>query len=318
MSESQAAAAKIPLVSIGLSVFNGEAVVEEALRSVLSQSQDDWELIICDGASGDRTAEICRDYASRESRIRYHRSPRSLSFRVSHRLALGRARGRYFKWLQQGDRLQPSYVSTLQRVLDERAEVMLCNSVISRIDARGRTLGVLDSGMSAADSPSPARRFEWGVSQPLAPLDLYSGLARTDVLRELRPGTFPGAERAWLARLSLRGHLVQLPTLLQEMREHPPKPAFWQEFKTPSGGRLHREYLQMVSEAPLSRQERFRLLCVLGRAWTPGYRHLQPTLTQLVSLAHRAPVLAARTRSLLGQLVPQRRRETLAGRSPSE
>ena len=61
------AAAGAPTVSVGMPVYNGETYLEVAISSVLAQSFDDLELIICDNASTDRTAEICQDYAAQGS-----------------------------------------------------------------------------------------------------------------------------------------------------------------------------------------------------------------------------------------------------------
>ena len=60
-----------PLISIGLPVYNGEAYLEEALRSFLDQTVDDLEIVVSDDASTDRTAEISQDLATKDGRIRY-------------------------------------------------------------------------------------------------------------------------------------------------------------------------------------------------------------------------------------------------------
>src|SRR5262245_8709621 len=62
-----------PRLSIGLPVYNGERYLAEAFDCFLAQSFQDFEIIICDNASTDRTAEICRSYAQRDPRIRYYR-----------------------------------------------------------------------------------------------------------------------------------------------------------------------------------------------------------------------------------------------------
>jgi cellulose synthase/poly-beta-1,6-N-acetylglucosamine synthase-like glycosyltransferase len=62
-----------PLVSIGLPVYNGERFLAQALDSLLGQTLGDLEIIVSDNASTDRTAEICKDYAARDARIRYIR-----------------------------------------------------------------------------------------------------------------------------------------------------------------------------------------------------------------------------------------------------
>ena len=54
-----------PRLSIGLAVYNGENFLAQSIESLLGQTYQDFELIISDNASTDRTADICRGYASR-------------------------------------------------------------------------------------------------------------------------------------------------------------------------------------------------------------------------------------------------------------
>jgi glycosyltransferase involved in cell wall biosynthesis len=63
-----------PTVSIGLFVYNGESFLPKSLDSLLWHTFQDFELIISDNASTDRTEEICRAYAARDRRIRYYRN----------------------------------------------------------------------------------------------------------------------------------------------------------------------------------------------------------------------------------------------------
>src|SRR6266511_793350 len=63
-----------PRVSIGLPVFNVERFVAEAIDSILAQTFTDFEMIVSDNASTDRTEEICRQYAEKDERIRYVRN----------------------------------------------------------------------------------------------------------------------------------------------------------------------------------------------------------------------------------------------------
>ena len=53
-----------PRVSVGMPIYNAERYLEEALESLLGQSFDDFELVISDNASTDRTGDICRAYAA--------------------------------------------------------------------------------------------------------------------------------------------------------------------------------------------------------------------------------------------------------------
>ncbi|MGZ9063625.1 MAG: glycosyltransferase family 2 protein, partial [Allosphingosinicella sp.] len=74
---SPAGADPRPRVSIGLPVYNGENFLAAAIDSVLNQTFADLELIICDDASTDRTAQICQDYAAKDERVRYLRNEKN-------------------------------------------------------------------------------------------------------------------------------------------------------------------------------------------------------------------------------------------------
>jgi glycosyltransferase involved in cell wall biosynthesis len=65
-------------VSIGLPVYNGENYIQEAIESILSQTFEDFELIISDNASTDQTEAICRSFALKDERIRYFRNQENL------------------------------------------------------------------------------------------------------------------------------------------------------------------------------------------------------------------------------------------------
>jgi hypothetical protein len=292
----QRAVAKIPLVSIGLSVFNAESQVEEAIRSVLAQSMGDFELIIQDDASGDRTAEICRKRAAGEPRIRYFRNSRNVRF-ANYGLAFERGRGRYFKWLAQDERLLPTYLESTVAVLEKRAEVVLCNSLISRIDPSGTVLGVHDSGLKGADAPSAPRRLAWVVQGLQSSADFH-GLIRASTLRgSLLHGGFPGAQRALLAQLALRGRLVQLPAPLQEMRAYPLRCEPWQEEGLiPLDRRLRRGYLQMLkmlAAESLPVGERVRCYGVLAQWWATHWLAAHPGVRAVAARVARAPSAAA-------------------------
>ena len=63
---------KSPRVSIGMPVYNGERYIRQALDALLAQTFVDFELIISDNASTDRTQDICLDYAAKDNRIKYY------------------------------------------------------------------------------------------------------------------------------------------------------------------------------------------------------------------------------------------------------
>src|SRR2546421_5586268 len=79
--------AHAPTLSIGMPVYNGAQFISQSLDSLLKQTFSDFEIIICDNASEDATQAICREYARRDSRIRYYRNPANLGAGWNYRHA---------------------------------------------------------------------------------------------------------------------------------------------------------------------------------------------------------------------------------------
>jgi len=79
-----------------------------AIDSILAQTLQDFELIIADNASTTATADICKEYARRDARIRYFRHPSNIGGPAQLQYLVGPARGRYFKWASGNDICEPT------------------------------------------------------------------------------------------------------------------------------------------------------------------------------------------------------------------
>lgn len=227
-----------PRVSIGVPVYNGESYLACALDSMLGQTYGDFELIISDNASNDRTPEICREYAARDPRIRYLREEKNRGCAWNFNRVFEISGGEYFKWTAYDDVCGPTFLARTVEVLDKDPHVILATSVAALIDAQGElvpdegnedTAGREPPGKSAKltctpdrgfGSPKPHRRYRdillhevWGHQ--------FYGLIRADVLRNTglhRPYCL--AEKVLLAELALRGRFCVVPELLMFIRWH--------------------------------------------------------------------------------------------------
>ncbi|MCB0187328.1 MAG: glycosyltransferase family 2 protein, partial [Caldilineaceae bacterium] len=123
-----------PRVSIGLAVYNGEPYLADAIRSILSQSFTNFELIISDNASTDRTAAICQEFAARDSRIRYSRNATNIGGANNENRTFRLARGEYFRWAAHDDICAPELLEKSVAVLDQNPDVVLCYSMTTEID----------------------------------------------------------------------------------------------------------------------------------------------------------------------------------------
>ena len=83
-----------PKISLIMSVYNGEDYLEEAIDSVLKQSFTDWELIVINDCSTDRTPEILSRYAAQDTRVHVHTNEVNLRLPSSLNKAMSLAKGK--------------------------------------------------------------------------------------------------------------------------------------------------------------------------------------------------------------------------------
>lgn len=210
--------AKIPRVSIGLAVYNGDRYLEGAIQSILAQTYRDFELVIFDNASTDRSEAICRQYAERDSRIRYTRNPRNVGGANNHNLTFQNARGEFFRWAAHDDLLAPTLLEACVAALDANPDVALVFPRVIGIDADGKELGV--TGIGEGTERLPAARLRTMVSRRHKCEAIY-GLVRADALRKTDLLlNYTDSDRVLLTDLALRRPFLQLPEALFYKRFH--------------------------------------------------------------------------------------------------
>src|SRR5690349_21833526 len=173
-------ASRVPRVSLGMPVYNGEDFLEQALQSLLKQTFGDFELLISDNASTDRTATICQDYASADARIRYHRNPVNLGFCRNQNSVITGARGEYFLLTHHDDIRAPEYLSRTLAPLEADPGLVVCYTGTRDIDEHGVELPRRSVPLRT-DSPDPCVRFH-DVIQLDHICEPGFGLTRRDVL----------------------------------------------------------------------------------------------------------------------------------------
>jgi glycosyltransferase involved in cell wall biosynthesis len=228
-----------PRVSIGLPVYNGAKYVGEAIESILAQTYSDFELVISDNGSSDATEEICRDFAARDSRIRYTREPRNRGAAWNFNRTFELSGGEYFKWLAHDDVIGPHYLASAVDALDRDATLVLCHSRTGIIDRCGRLIGDYDSdeseawelqGMSpkvelkrlkAVSASAPHRRLLGVLLYSIRCHEVF-GLIRSSAMRKTGlHHPYCSGEKVFLAELSLLGPFREVGEVLSFSRWHP-------------------------------------------------------------------------------------------------
>lgn len=113
-----------PLFSICIPVYNGEKFIRAAIDSVLAQTVPDWELIIIDDASTDKTWEILQAYQG-DPRIHLHQNPRNLGQGATFNRFLDLVHGRWMGLLAADDYYESYALSTVHSHTAEHPEILL-------------------------------------------------------------------------------------------------------------------------------------------------------------------------------------------------
>jgi glycosyltransferase involved in cell wall biosynthesis len=119
-----------PLVWVVTPVHNGERYLAECIESVLAQTYDNWEYLVVDNCSTDRTAEIVRAYATRDARVRLHQNADFLPIMANwnRTLALLSNKAKYCKVVHADDTLFPHCLERMVDVAERNPSVAIVTS----------------------------------------------------------------------------------------------------------------------------------------------------------------------------------------------
>lgn len=206
-------------ITIGMPVRNAERFITESLDSLLSQTFEDFELIISDNASTDATEQICTGYAARDSRIRYERLAENRGAAANYNRLVHLARGRYFKWAAHDDVCAPSFLSRCYEELETHPAAVLAYPRTLIVDEHGSVVREYEDGLHL-DHDHPRHRlvrFTRNVSLCNACFGLIrrDGLLQTDLI-----APYPSSDVTLLAQLALLGQCREIPERLFRRRIH--------------------------------------------------------------------------------------------------
>lgn len=104
---------RAPTVSVIIPVYNGERYIRDCLQSLLVQTLQNFELIVVDDASTDRSGEICASMAAADSRIRLVQLPENSGAGMARNRGMEAATGRFLTFVDGDDSVEPEYLKTL-------------------------------------------------------------------------------------------------------------------------------------------------------------------------------------------------------------
>ncbi len=213
-------------ISVCIPTYNRVNLLPQAIESVLAQTYQDWELIICDDGSQDGTVEFMAAY--KDKRIKYVRHPENIGKSNNMRSGFNAATGTYFIKFDDDDRLTPKFLAKTVAILESNSE----------LDFVGTDHWIINEEGIRDDKATQLNSQQWGRTNLKEGMveDLLSvvfvkqsfqvgaTLFRREVLVEvdfMRPDWQSCEDNDLLVRLALAGKKAYyLPELLMEYRFH--------------------------------------------------------------------------------------------------
>jgi len=217
----------MPKVSICIPTFNRVNLLSFAIESVLQQTYQDFELIVCDDGSQDSTPQFMSQYI--DSRIKYIRHPENIGKSNNMRSGFDAAKGEYFMKFDDDDRLTSDFLARTVVILEKD----------SSLDFVGTDHWVIDINNFRDEQKTQKNSYRWGRTSLSAGVvdnlleivfvnqsfQIGATLFRHKTLQELgfmQPNWQNCEDNDLFVRLALAGKKgYYLPELLMEYRVHP-------------------------------------------------------------------------------------------------
>lgn len=124
------------MISVIMLTYNREDLVGRAIESILAQTYTDFEFIIVDNGSTDRSGEIADEYAARDPRIRViHRERGNIG--AGRNTGLDAAQGEYITFIDDDDWAEPDFLEFLVNLLEENnADIAICGAADKSFDEK--------------------------------------------------------------------------------------------------------------------------------------------------------------------------------------
>lgn len=159
------------MVTVGIPVYNGERYIRQAVESVLSQTYTDFELIITDDGSNDKTMNILKSINDPRLKILSDGHNRGIAYRLNQQIAL--SQGCYFFRMDADDLMMPNRLATQVDVLDKNHHVDVVGGQAVVIGEENEILGkrqILPDNFKSGNDyfigarfihPTVAGKIEW-------------------------------------------------------------------------------------------------------------------------------------------------------------
>jgi glycosyltransferase involved in cell wall biosynthesis len=241
-----------PIVSVLITVYNREKYVAAAIESVLAQAFTDYELIIVDDGSQDRSLEIARRYEG-NPRVNVHVNERNLGDYPNRNKAASLARGKYLKYVDADDLMYPQCLELMVQGMESFPGAVLGVS-------RATSGVVYPAQLSSREAYEAHFLFRTGLFSS-GPLDTIILRSAFEVIGRFDTARYTGDSLCWMT-LARKAPVVIIAPELVWWRRHEDQESVAEtkgyEVLAEVGGRRFRHILAALDAAdcPLSEPDR--------------------------------------------------------------
>jgi len=131
-----------PLISCLLPVYDGETTIISAIQSIQGQTFSDWELIIIDDGSQDKSYELCEGEALKDSRIRVYKNDQNIGLAKTMNRLVSLAAGEYIAVQEQDDRSVPERLEKEVALLESKPDVGIVSGIAAWVDSNDQVINL--------------------------------------------------------------------------------------------------------------------------------------------------------------------------------
>ncbi|MFS4439255.1 glycosyltransferase family 2 protein [Paracoccaceae bacterium GXU_MW_L88] len=208
---------KSPRITVLMPVHNGEAYLEEAMRSMMTQTFEDFEILVVDDASSDNTPNMLQQFQKEDSRIRVLRSEDNLRITRALNYGLDHARGEYIARMDADDISDPERLAVQIAFMDANPDVYLCGTSVTTIDEHGEKIR---ASTRTRDDVQCAwlQPFQCALIHPTF---FFRRIAHDGTELRYNPEFPMSQDHDFVNRALKLGKVVSLPDNLVKYRSHP-------------------------------------------------------------------------------------------------
>ncbi|MCX6730647.1 MAG: glycosyltransferase family A protein [Candidatus Roizmanbacteria bacterium] len=203
-----------PLISVLMPAYNAEKYIAEAIESILAQTFKDFELIISDDASTDKTWDIIKKYKDKDKRIFITRNSKNRYIAENRNVLVKLAKGKYIAWQDADDISVPVRLKKQSHFLEKNPQVGIVGGYLQFFDEKG-TKSIRKYATSDKELRKNIFRFS-PVAQPTA-------MIRSECFKKvgLYNPKYPPAEDIDMSfRIGKFYEFANLPQITLKYREH--------------------------------------------------------------------------------------------------